>query len=237
MGVVAVALAATLAVFAVQNTTAVPLQFLAYHISGNIWWIAVGAAVLGFLVALLLTLPGRIAEEWRGRSINQQVEQLNQDLSAAHRRRVEADATRRQSQQQSQRLKTQLRDLLSEREDLMAERDRLHDQRNQLRRLLTTARTEPVPAAVMAALSATDLSYWDSPIESDAPREDVAMGPGSNPEDVEAATAAAHADDGERSSPEDRVREPAHGPYAYEHERDTQTPPPVPEDRSDGPAA
>src|SRR5712691_11183671 len=44
VGLVAIVLAVTLAIFTVQNSETVPLRFLLYAFTGSIWWIALGAA-------------------------------------------------------------------------------------------------------------------------------------------------------------------------------------------------
>jgi len=175
-------LAATLAIFAVQNIETVPLKFLPYTFTGNVWWIAVGAAILGFLMALLLALPGRMAEIWHDRSTTYHVEQMNEELAAANRRKAGADAARRESQQQSQQLQTQLRQLIIEREDLIADRDRLRAERNTFRHQLAMTQQGMDTAPVTAATPATNTPSEASPVDADERDEDVATEPLAYPE-------------------------------------------------------
>jgi uncharacterized membrane protein len=194
VGVVAIVLVAGLTIFAVQNIETVPLRFLPYSFAGNVWGIVVGSAVLGFLVALLLALPGRLAEIWHDRSVTEQMERAAQELSDAHRRRAGADAARRESQQQSQRLQTQLRQFVSEREELVAERDRLRAERNKLRHQLAITQFELDTAPTMTAVPAVDTQAWADSLESDEPAEDVDadvdVEPLADPEEVTEVTAA-----------------------------------------------
>ncbi|HEV8189899.1 MAG TPA: LapA family protein [Ktedonobacterales bacterium] len=228
VGVVAIVLVVGLAIFAVQNIEPVPLRFLPYSFTGSVWGIAVGSAVLGFLVALLLALPGRLAEIWHDRSMTQQMEQAAQELSDAHRRRAGADAARRESQQQSQRLQTQLRQFVSEREELVAERDRLRAERNKLRHQLAITQFELDTAPTMAAMSTVDTPPWASPHGFDEPVEDVDVDvdaePLDDPEDVAAVPTPSATDASPAAQPKRAGgRRKRHRPTPHEDEEmDTQ---------------
>ncbi len=206
VGTVAIILAVALAIFAVQNAVPVPSRFLLYAFTGNVWWIAVGAALLGFLVAVLLALPGRLAEIWHDRSMTQQIEQISQELSAAHRRKAGADAARRESQQESQRLQTQLRQLVIEREGLIADRDRLRAERNKLRHQLAMAQIELDTAPVTSVTTAAEMPSWATPVPADEPDEDIATVPLSSSERIEAVDDEADTEADTEAAPAERPK-------------------------------
>jgi uncharacterized integral membrane protein len=64
--VVSIVIIAAIAIFAVENVFAVHVSFLSRGFTADLWWLVVGAAVLGFILALLLLAPGRVAAGWRG---------------------------------------------------------------------------------------------------------------------------------------------------------------------------
>lgn len=80
------AIIAALAIFAAQNITRVPVQFVYARFTGNLWWICVGSAVLGFVLAFLLLAPGRVAAGWRGRSLRREQTRLQDQLAVQQAR-------------------------------------------------------------------------------------------------------------------------------------------------------
>jgi uncharacterized integral membrane protein len=111
--IIAAAIVAVLAIFAVQNIFGVPVHFLGYAFTGNIWWITVGAAVLGFLLAFILLVPGRIAASWRGRTLRREHEQMQQQLAGHH-------AEYEQLEREHMRLRSEYQQLATERDRLRA---------------------------------------------------------------------------------------------------------------------
>ncbi len=184
VGIIAIVLSATLVIFAMQNIEAAPLHFLPYSFTGNIAAVIVGSAILGFVVAVLLMTPGRIAEILHDRHLTERVEQATEHVSDAQRRQASAEASRRESQQQSQRLQKQLRQLVSEREDLVAERDRLRAERNKFRHQLAITQTELPAVAARDDITAAKTQPWSSSkSDVNVADEDEA---GTYPEDAEA---------------------------------------------------
>jgi uncharacterized integral membrane protein len=74
-----------LAIFAVGNIRSASYHFAGTTFTGNVWWIAVGSALLGFLFAVLLLGPGHSVAGLRGRSLRRQHEQTAEDLMALRR--------------------------------------------------------------------------------------------------------------------------------------------------------
>jgi uncharacterized integral membrane protein len=122
-----------LAIFAVQNIRSTPVRFIGYSFPLDIWWISTGSALLGFLLAILLIGPGRIAAAWRTRRLT--------------RERAERDRQLVTLQQEHETLRAQHAHLQAEREGLQVERDQLRarlDTRAATPRAFDDA-TEPLP--------------------------------------------------------------------------------------------
>lgn len=114
LGVIALLLVIALAVFVAQNVAALSLQFLGATFTAPVWLVALAAALAGFLVALLLILPGRVMVGHHRRRLDRQVNAREQALQ---------DLQTRYAQVQQER------DQLAESERHVAmERDRLREQ-------------------------------------------------------------------------------------------------------------
>ena len=100
-----------LVIFAIQNTQAVQASFAGQTFSAGLWWLVIGAAILGFLVAAMLVMPGRISAGWRGRAARRTTVQREQELEAL---RNEHDQVRAEHER-----------LAAEHRQVVAERDRL----------------------------------------------------------------------------------------------------------------
>ena len=66
IGLIVLVAVIVLVVFSLENVRNVQVTFLGNVITASLWWFVVGAAILGFLVALLLLTPGRVVAGWRG---------------------------------------------------------------------------------------------------------------------------------------------------------------------------
>jgi uncharacterized integral membrane protein len=131
---IAAAIVAVLAIFAAQNITRVPVGFFGSGFTGNIWWISIGSAVLGFVLAFLLLAPGRVAAGWRGRTLGRERQRLRDELAVVHAREAQLRADHDQLQAQHA--------------DVTAERD-------QLRQSAAPAAAAPVAQAATGTLEAT----------------------------------------------------------------------------------
>lgn len=116
---------ALLVIFAVENVRAVQYRFIGNTFTGNVWWTVAGAALLGFLFALLMLGPGTLSARWRSRN-----------LYRAHGR-----------------MEQQLTDLQTEHERLQAEHANVLNERDRLQRSLT-AMSEPSAATAGAGAGA-----------------------------------------------------------------------------------
>lgn len=141
---------AALAIFAVENISLVPLRYVGKTFTGNLWWICVGSAVLGFILAFLLLAPGRVAAGWRGRTLGRERMRLQDDLAVVRAREAQ---------------------LRTEHEHLRAEHAQVAAERDQLRQPGTTtapaATGMPVPAASeRASTNAEPLVPPAQPVET-----------------------------------------------------------------------
>ena len=62
-----------IAVFALQNATAVEVEFLAWQVAGSLAMVVLGSAVAGALVVLLFGIPEIVMARWRIRSLERRL--------------------------------------------------------------------------------------------------------------------------------------------------------------------
>lgn len=72
--IVGLVLGLAIAVFALQNTTAVEVKFLAWQLAGPLAVVVLGSAAAGALVALLFGIPEIVTARWRIRSLERRLE-------------------------------------------------------------------------------------------------------------------------------------------------------------------
>ena len=125
---IAAAIVAALAVFAAQNTAIMPFHFVSLNFSDMIWHISIASAVLGFILALLLLMPGAVVSGWRARRLNREHGQLRGDMEG-----LRATANRLQAERDT---------AVTQRDAALAERD-------------AAARRAAAPAASSAQLAPT----------------------------------------------------------------------------------
>jgi uncharacterized integral membrane protein len=122
--VLLVAAVVVLAIFSIQNTHTVQATFAGHAFSAGLWWLVLGAAILGFLLAAILMMPGWISAGWRSRTLRRTTQAREQEIQAL---RSEQDRIRAEHER-----------LLAEHRQVVAERDRLR---------AGTGATQPVGAA------------------------------------------------------------------------------------------
>jgi uncharacterized integral membrane protein len=71
-----------LATFALENVRSGRYDVLGTTLIGSVWWIVMGSALLGFLIAALLFVPGRVASEWRSGRLSRQAVRQEADLTS-----------------------------------------------------------------------------------------------------------------------------------------------------------
>ena len=128
-----------LAVFAVQNLQGVRAQFVGATFTPGVWWISIGSAALGFILALLILAPGRIASGWRARALSRERLRREQELSI---------------------LRQEHESLVAQHAHLQAEREGLQTERDQLRARLSAP--NQVPAAATTTTHPVDVDSGGS---------------------------------------------------------------------------
>jgi uncharacterized integral membrane protein len=82
VGILTAAVVAALGVLVVQNTQSEQFTFLGATFSGDKGGVVAGAAAVGFILAVLLLLPGRLASAWHRAHSHRQTRTLEQRLLA-----------------------------------------------------------------------------------------------------------------------------------------------------------
>lgn len=121
IGLIVLVAVIVLVVFSLENVRNVQVTFLGNVITASLWWFVVGAAILGFLVALLLLTPGRVVAGWRGWTLSRQGSRMQEDLAALRARHEQLRA-------EHDTLKAQHEGLTAEHTQVITERDRLRSQ-------------------------------------------------------------------------------------------------------------
>lgn len=82
VGIATAAVVAGLGVLVVQDTQSEQFTFLGVTLSGDKGAVVAGAVVLGFVLAVLMLLPGRLASAWHRAQIQRQTRALEERLRA-----------------------------------------------------------------------------------------------------------------------------------------------------------
>jgi putative membrane protein len=72
--IVGLILGLAIAVFALQNTMAVEVRFLAWQVAGSLAVVVLGSAAAGALVVFLFGIPEIVTARWRIRSLERRLE-------------------------------------------------------------------------------------------------------------------------------------------------------------------
>lgn len=166
-GMLALALVICGVIFVVENAATRSYSFLGATISLPLWAVVGLAALAGFLVALLVVTPARVAAEARYSQLRALARRQERDLA--------------DTRAANERLQSQLTTLQAEHTVATRERDAYRDRLDSLRaapeRTEATMRTdraepapaEPVPAAVQAAPTSGDVVVGRRETEMAAP--------------------------------------------------------------------
>jgi uncharacterized integral membrane protein len=77
---IALIIVTTVAIFAIQNAHVVTIHFLFWHFEGSLVLYLLSFFTAGLIMALLLTLPGRIKKR---RAYREKIEALEKDIARA----------------------------------------------------------------------------------------------------------------------------------------------------------
>lgn len=109
--IVELVIVVALAIFAVDNIRSATYNFAGRSFTGNVWWIVVGSAALGFLLAAFLLVFGRVSPGQRRASLNQQRDQNAQQLTALRREHERLRGEYAQTATERDQYRSQLADL------------------------------------------------------------------------------------------------------------------------------
>jgi hypothetical protein len=84
VGILSMGVVLGFGVLVAQNGQTAHVDFLGLGLDADAGWLW-AAAVIGFALAVLLLIPGRLAGAWRGRSLNRQAGALETQLAALQR--------------------------------------------------------------------------------------------------------------------------------------------------------
>lgn len=97
-----------LAIFAVDNITAITVSFVGIRFAASLWWVIIGCAALGFILGLLLAGPGLIARGWRARVALRERERSQSELVTLRERHAALQAERDTLQAERDHLRTRV---------------------------------------------------------------------------------------------------------------------------------
>lgn len=113
----------TLALFVAQNSQSEDLAFFGLSFSVRVGVVVVGAAAFGFLLALLVALPGRIAAALHRRFLDREAAQLEKRVEMLYEQREQLLAQHEVMLEEHAKMLVQYRRLLADHSQTVAERD------------------------------------------------------------------------------------------------------------------
>jgi hypothetical protein len=112
-----------LSMFLAQNEHTEHLAYFGLNIPTNIVWVILGAAGFGFVMALLLVLPGRVVVAWHNRTLDREAGYLERQLALLHEEREHILTRHEQVLEGHERMLLRYERLLAEHSRIIAERD------------------------------------------------------------------------------------------------------------------
>jgi uncharacterized integral membrane protein len=112
-----------LSMFLAQNEHTEQLAYFGLNISTNFVWVILGAAGSGFVMALLLVLPGRMVAAWRNRTLDREAGYLERQVALLHEEREDFLTRHEQVLEGHERMLLRYERLLAEHRRIIAERD------------------------------------------------------------------------------------------------------------------
>ena len=103
IAIVLVAVVVGLGVLVAQNGQSEQFSFLGTTFQGNMGWLAAGAVALGFVLAVLVLIPGRLASAWRGWWLGRRGQALEDQLRALREQHAELQSSHRRLVEEHQR--------------------------------------------------------------------------------------------------------------------------------------
>ena len=108
VGIIMAAVAVGLGVLVTENSQSVHFMFLGTTFQGNKGWILAGAVVLGFLLAILLFIPGRLAGAQHRWTLRRQARAQEDRMRALREQHAELQGSHRSLLEEHQRVMQQV---------------------------------------------------------------------------------------------------------------------------------
>jgi hypothetical protein len=104
IGILLVAVVVGLGVLVAQNGQSEQFTFLGTTFQGKMGWLAAGAVALGFVLAVLMLIPGRLASAWRGWWLGRRGQEVEDRLQALREQHAELEGSHRRLVEEHQRV-------------------------------------------------------------------------------------------------------------------------------------
>jgi len=108
VGIIMAAVAVGLGVLVTENSQSEHFMFLGIAFQGNKGWILAGAVVLGFLLAILLLIPGRLASARHRWTLRRQARAQEDSMRALREQHAELQGSHRSLLEEHQRVMQQV---------------------------------------------------------------------------------------------------------------------------------
>lgn len=108
IGIVMAAVAVGLGVLVAENGQSEHFTFLGTTFQGNKGWLTVGAVALGFLLAVLMLIPGRLSSAWHRWTLGRQALAREDRLRALREQHAELQGSHRRLLEEHQRVMQQV---------------------------------------------------------------------------------------------------------------------------------
>jgi uncharacterized membrane protein len=108
IGIILAAVVVGLGVLVAQNGQGEQFTFLDTSLQGDKGWLAAGAVALGFVLAFLVLIPGRLASAWRGWWLGRQTQALEDRLRVLREQYAELQGSHRRLLEEHQRVMEQV---------------------------------------------------------------------------------------------------------------------------------
>lgn len=125
LGILVAIAAVILAIFAVENSRTEQFSFLGGTFTADLWLIAVIPAVVGFILALLLTTPARAALDSQHRALGRRYRDLDREYASIRQRHEALASEHAALQAERDAMREEHAHLLTSHDALQAERDDL----------------------------------------------------------------------------------------------------------------
>jgi uncharacterized membrane protein len=108
IGIVMAAVVVGLRILVAENGQGEQFTFLGTTFQGDKGWLAAGAVALGFILAVLLLIPGRLASAWHRWTLGRQASALEDRLRVLREQHAELQGSHQRLLEEHQRVMQQL---------------------------------------------------------------------------------------------------------------------------------